>query len=124
MKYINPEQHRNWEHLPVQDANGVVLWGGEPAASLLTNYLSPEKFTLYINGSWQGLMRDLKLAPDDNGDIEVLEMFWNDNDKYRKKNIVPPLLIYADLMGSRIGRNIETAKLVLDNELSNLIGGV
>jgi hypothetical protein len=124
MKYISPEQYRNWDRLPIQDADGIVLWGGEPAASLLTNYLSPEEFTLYTNGSWQGLMRDLKLAPDDNGDLEVLEMFWNENDKYREKYIVPPLLIYADLMGSRIGRNVETAKLILENELSNIIDRV
>jgi len=101
-----------------------MLWGGEPAASLLTNYLTPEKFIIYTNGSWQELVRALKVVPDDNGDIEVLEMFWNENDKYREKNIVPPLLIYADLMGSRIGRNVETAKLILENELSNIIGSV
>ena len=124
MKYISPEQHRNWNKLPVHDADAVVLWGGEPAADLLTNYLSPEKFTLYTNGSWQALMRDLKLVPDEKGDIEVLEIFWNENDKHREKYIVPPLLIYADLMGSRIGRNVETAKLILENELSNIVGSV
>ena len=124
MKYISPEQYRNWDRLPIQAADGVMLWGGEPAASLLTNYLTPEKFIIYTNGSWQELVRALKVVPDDNGDIEVLEMFWNENDKYREKNIVPPLLIYADLMGSRIGRNVETAKLILENELSNIIGSV
>jgi hypothetical protein len=124
MKFTSPEQYRNWDMLPVQDADAVVLWGGEAAASLLNNYLSPEQFTLYTNGSWQGLIRDLKLLPADNGDIEVLGMFWNENDKHRGKYIVPPLLIYADLMGGRIGRNIETAKMILENELSNIISRV
>ncbi|MBS1662578.1 MAG: hypothetical protein JST68_16160 [Bacteroidetes bacterium] len=122
MKYTGSEQYRNWDGLPIQDADDVVLWGGEPAASLLTSYLSPEQFVLYTNGSWQGLMRDLKLIPDDNGNIEVLEMFWEDNAKPEEKHIVPALLIYADLMGSRIGRNVETAKLILENELSNIVG--
>jgi len=124
MRFISPDQYRDWGKLPIRAADGVVLWGGEPAASLLTNYLTPEKFNVYTNGSWQGLVRDLKVVPDDNGDIDVLEMFWNDNDKYGDKNIVPPLLIYADLMGSRIGRNVDTAKLILENELSNIIGTV
>ncbi|MBS1607110.1 MAG: hypothetical protein JST42_30950 [Bacteroidetes bacterium] len=124
MRFISSDQYRNWNKLHIQAADGVVLWGGEPAASLLTNYLTPEKFIVYTNGSWQGLVRDLKAVPDDKGDIDVLEMFWNDNDKYGGKNIVPPLLIYADLMGSRIGRNVDTAKLILENELSNIIGTV
>jgi hypothetical protein len=124
MKYTNPEQYREWDRLPMQDADAVVLWGGEPAASLLTNYLSPEQFTLYTNDSWQGLIQDLKLVPDESGNIEVLKMFWNENDIYREKYIVPPLLIYADLIGSHIGRNIETAKMILENELSNIVGSV
>ena len=124
MKYTNPEQYREWDRLPMQDADAVVLWGGEPAASLLTNYLSPEQFTLYTNDSWQGLIQDLKLVPDESGNIEVLKMFWNENDIYREKYIVPPLLIYADLIGSHIGRNIETAKMILENELSNIGGSV
>jgi len=119
MRFTKVEQY-NWDSLSIQDADDVVLWGGEPAASLLTNYLSPEKFTIYINNSWQGLSRDLKLMPDDNGNIEILKMFWKEDVKYREKYIVPPLLIYADLMGSRISRNIETAKIILENELSYL----
>ena len=124
MRFLSPDQYREWNKLPIQAADGDVLWGGEPAASLLTNYLTPEKFVVYTNGSWQGLVRDLKVVPDDNGDIDVLEMFWNNINRFGDKNIVPPLLIYADLMGSRIGRNVDTAKLILQNELSNIIGTI
>ena len=63
-------------------------------------------------------MQSLKLLPDNDGNIEVLKLFWKVENNYRVKPIVPPLLIYADLMGSRIGRNIETAKMILENELS------
>jgi hypothetical protein len=119
MRFTKPEQYPNWDTLPMQDVEEVSLWGGEPAASLLTNYLYPEKFTVYTY-SWQGLMQDLQLIPDNNGDIEVLKMFWKEKDIYREKYIVPPLLIYADLMGSRMGRNIETAKMILENELPHI----
>ncbi|MDO6433145.1 type IV toxin-antitoxin system AbiEi family antitoxin [Flavitalea sp. BT771] len=120
MRFMNPEQYNEWDHLPIQNADGVVLWGGEPAAALLTNYLSPEKFTIYTNNSWQGLIRDLKIVPDDNGTIEILRLFWNETEIPREKYVVHPLLVYADLMGSNIGRNIETAKMILENELSYL----
>ena len=121
MRFTNPEQYSNWDDLSIQDADDVVLWGGEPAASLLTNRLFPEKFVIYTNGSWQALIQDIKLAPADDGEIEVLRMFWDEVDKFREKYIVPPLLIYADLMGSRIGRNNEIAKMILEDELSNII---
>jgi hypothetical protein len=118
MKFTKPEQYYNWDTLAIQRIDDIALWGGEPAASLLTNYLAPEKFTIYTSNSWQGLMQSLKLLPDNDGNIEVLKLFWKVENNYRVKPIVPPLLIYADLMGSRIGRNIETAKMILENELS------
>jgi len=118
MRFTNPDQYYNWEKLPLQNANGVVLWGGEPAASELTNYISPEKFTIYTNNSWQDLMQDLHLLPDDNGSIDVLRTFWKERKNFKEKSIVPPLLIYADLMAGSISRNIETAKIILENELS------
>jgi hypothetical protein len=122
LRFTQPEQLYNWEtRLHVQDSEYTLLWSGEPGASILTNYLTPEKFTLYTDGHWQDVMRTLKLLPAENGDIEVLGMFWHEENKYREKPIVPPLLIYADLMGSRIGRNLETANLILENELSSLL---
>jgi hypothetical protein len=121
LRFTQPEQLYDWDtKLLVQNSENILLWGGEPGASLLTNHLTPEKFTLYTDGHWQEVMRTLKLLPAENGDIEVLEMFWHEENKYRDKPIVPPLLIYADLMGSRIGRNLETANLIRENELSPL----
>jgi len=121
MRFTNPEQLYNWEQIPIQDADGIVRWGGEPGASLLTSRLSPELFTIYTNESWQSLMHDLKIVPADDGEIEVLKMFWKEKESYRDEGyFAPPLVIYADLMGSRFGRNIETATIILENELSNI----
>jgi hypothetical protein len=120
MRFTNPEQLYNWERIGIEHADGVVRWGGEPGAAILTSRLYPEKFTIYTNESWQGLIQDLEIVPAEEGEIEVLKMFWEEKDGFREQYIVPPLLIYADLMGSRFGRNIETAKLILENELSNI----
>ncbi|OAV63588.1 hypothetical protein Barb6XT_03109 [Bacteroidales bacterium Barb6XT] len=95
----------------------TVLWGGEPGAAILTNYLFPEKFALYTTERWQDLGPRIGLVPDNNGSVEVLQQFWEKKDD---KKTVPPLLIYADLMGSGYSRNIETAKIILENELQHL----
>lgn len=119
MRFIKKEKN-DWSHLPIQDAEGIVLWGGEPAGALLTNYLYPGAFTIYTDGFWKTLVHDLDLAPSDNGDVEILKIFWIEKDKHRNKPTVPPLLVYADLMGSGNDRNIETAKIILENELSHI----
>lgn len=125
LRFSQPEQFYNWDDLSLPRADDVLLWGGEPGAALLTNQLTPEKFTLYTKGSWHEVMRALQLIPMDDGPIEVLDLFWTEErGQYQGNLIVPPLLIYADLMGSRMGRNIEIANTIRENELSYLFNDV
>ncbi len=97
---------------------GTSLWGGEPAAAILTNQLAPEKFSIYTNESWLNIGQDLGLVPDSNGSVEILQLFWKDNKI--AKQVTPALLVYADLIGSGYGRNIEMAKIILENELQHI----
>ena len=108
-------RNENWKDLPMDDLNYVCLWGGEPAAAIKTGHLSPEKFSIYTNASWQELIPKLDLVPDEAGNVEVNQVFWQEKDK--GDNIVPALLIYADLVTSGYGRNIEIANEILANEL-------
>ncbi len=94
-----------------------ILWGGEPAGSKLTKFLKPEKFTLYTTLEKLQVMKLLKLVPDPNGNIELLNIFWNNETVNIEKNmdeiqIVPPLIVYADLLGSYDSRNYETAERI------------
>ncbi|MDR0864064.1 MAG: type IV toxin-antitoxin system AbiEi family antitoxin, partial [Candidatus Symbiothrix sp.] len=73
--------------------------------------------TIYTNQNWQELKSSIGLIPDENGKVEVLQQFWKQEDN---KTTVPPLLIYADLIGSGYGRNVETAKIILKNELPHI----
>jgi len=101
----------------ISDLSAIIdgaVWGGEPAAALLTHYLVPEQYTIYTNLNWQEF-KSMSLIPDENGNVEILNLFWKQN--FDTKT-VPPLLVYADLMNSRDGRNIETAKILFENELS------
>ncbi len=117
MRFSNLELYGNWDTLPIQEADGINLWGGEPAAAILTGQLHPEQFTIYTNDSWHSIASEFKLIPDEKGDVEILAMFWNEQEQYREYYKTPPLIIYADLMGSGFERNIQTAKLILENEL-------
>jgi len=83
-----------------------TVWGGEPAADLLTNHLRPEKFVMYTKENRMDLIKKYKLMPDKNGEVEVLEMFW----EQKHEDTAPPLLIYTDLMLEGGKRNKETAE--------------
>jgi len=93
----------NWQDIHF-DTNKTV-WGGEPAADILTNHLRPEKFLIYTRESRIDLIKNYRLMPDKNGEIEVLDMFWGEN----LGDTAPHLLVYVDLMIEGGKRNKETA---------------
>ena len=95
-------------------------WGGEVAADKMTDYLIPYKFTLYSNKlpiSIRAMVQNgHRRVP--NGNIEVLERFWNFE---YESELVPPLLVYADLLGTADERNIEAAQIIHDQYLTRLV---
>jgi hypothetical protein len=95
-----------WQDLALD--NHKTLWGGEPAADMLTNHLRPENFLIYTQEDRMDLIKNYQLMPVKNGEIEVLDMFW----KQEKGETVPPLLVYADLMLEGGKRNKETAEKI------------
>lgn len=105
----------DWRSIPL--ANGLSWWGGEPAGNILTDYLKPEDFTLYTLESKAELMRRYHLRPDQAGSISVYKKFWEGDDD--ASQVVPPLLVYADLMNTGDRRCIETARRVFDEYLQN-----
>ncbi len=120
MRFAKNESRANWKMLPIREIAGKTLWGGEPGAEILTHYLSPEKFIIYTSEGWQTVGQKLGLIPDESGEVEVAQSFWKEEKDESLKDVAPPLLVYADLMGSGYSRNIETAKLILDNELQHI----
>lgn len=96
----------NWNALAFD--NQKTVWGGEPAADILTNHLRPEKFLIYTAENRMDLIKKYKLMPDKNGEVEVLEMFW----KSDIEKTAPKLLVYADLILEGNKRNRETAKKI------------
>ena len=109
----------SWTNLPLGQSKKTFLWGGEPAAAVLTNNLRPEKFSIYTQENWQVVAKELRLIPDESGNFEILDIFWK-IDPSEKKILSPSLLIYADLIGSGIERNSQIANDIFENELQYL----
>lgn len=116
MKFVRPEISKTWKGIKFDNKSEITLWGGEPAAAILTNQLLPEVFTIYSTQSWQYIGDEMAFVPDINGKIEILQVFWKHKDPTNELT-TPPLLVYADLIGSGYSRNIETAQIILENEL-------
>lgn len=109
--------HDWWQHATVipRDAQ----WGGEIAAAKLTDYLVPDRTVIYADTLPTRFLAENELKVDKAGDVEVLKRFWNEErwtndpcDAQTPTDIVPALLIYADLMATADERNIEAAGLI------------
>lgn len=100
-------------------------WGGEFAAELMVNYLDAKYFTLYSSARFSTLVREMLIIPTekDDSELELLDVFWKKDSVINlngNEEIVSPILIYADLYNSLNERNLDTAKKILENELSYL----
>jgi len=116
MSFVDKADYTHWNSLELSTLSEKTLWGGECGASILIHHLTPGKYTIYTDASWQSIGQSFKLFPDENGKVEVLQLFY----KATEEVTVSPLLIYADLMGSGDSRNLETAEIILNNELQYL----
>lgn len=98
-----------------------IQWGGEIAAVKLTRYLRPKNVIIYTDQPLGKFILQNKLKKYPDGEVEILKIFWNFDHKYQDQNLVHPILIYADLVATADPRNIETAKIIYEQELTRLI---
>jgi hypothetical protein len=95
-----------------------AYWGGEVAADRLTHYLKPEMLTIYTLHNRTKLIADFRLRADVNGDVEILDAFWDHNLTTGTHDVVPPILAYADLMTTTNARNLEAAKVIYEQHIA------
>lgn len=94
-----------------------ALWGGEPAAEKLTRYLKPAQFTIYAREPIAKLVAAGRMRAQEDGNVEILERFWDfDRDK-DFPDVVPPILAYADLLATHDGRNAEAARMIYEQRI-------
>ncbi len=109
-----------WQNVDWRHFNAFL--GGEAAAAKLTDYLKPERTTIYAAGDVNPLVLKYHLRKDTAGDVELIKAFWHFDDQGNYPDLVPPLLVYADLLATAKDRNIETGKLIYDQYLTRLVG--
>ncbi|HYK03282.1 MAG TPA: type IV toxin-antitoxin system AbiEi family antitoxin [Thermoanaerobaculia bacterium] len=90
-----------------------VQWGGETAAAILQRGLVPERAVIYTDAIPTRLISQYRLKPDPAGKVILRRRFWNSVPSPRA-DVVPPLLIYADLMTAGDARSIDAAKQIRD----------
>jgi len=101
-------------------------WGGEVAAAKLTDYLKPATYTIYMDpqkapAALAALVRQHHLRAAPEGNIEILDAFWNFEPQETQRDLVPPILVYADLMATLDPRNLEVAKQIRERYLSSRV---
>ena len=97
-------------------------WGGEVAAEKITHYLKPELITIYAAAQHLNqLLLENRLKTDITGDVEILERFWKPAEEQQPEDLVHPLLVYADLLATGNQRNLETAKMIYEQNIVRLI---
>jgi len=108
------------QQLKKEPMDASIFVGGELAADCLTNYLKPQRLTLYTNTRISKLIETIKIVPgkQKEGEVEVFEKFWGWESDC-STNIVDPILVYADLLLSNNHRNYETAERILKDEIRN-----
>lgn len=112
-----------WREFGMEEYKHFDLWlGGEPAAAVLMKYLRPGRITVYGRPNLDEFARRVKLSRDDDGELELLQPFWDFEgapiqDKYDGKRLCPPLLIYADLVGAGDARCLDAAGMLREEFL-------
>ena len=115
-RFVNREDFFHWRDLKLETNN--TAWGGEPAGDILTDYLNPETLTLYTEESKADIMKRMRIMPDAEGNVEVYKKFWISPPTVTAP-IVPPLLVYTDLMNTGKQRCIDTAQKIYEQELKD-----
>lgn len=109
---LAPQFKQEWRSVTLLPG---ALWGGEPGADLLTDYLVPSRFTLYTDATRAALIKVYRWRPQEKGEIAAYQKFWVGDPAFDK--LAQPLLVYADLLDQGDGRSLEVARMVHDQYL-------
>ncbi|WP_165806427.1 type IV toxin-antitoxin system AbiEi family antitoxin [Chitinophaga parva] len=113
-RFASKQFENNWRGLTTDG----MYWGGEPGADIYTFNLLPQEFTLYTSFTGNELVSKLRIVPDEDGPITVLDKFWHDWEGDRhNRGAAPPLIVYADLRNSLDSRNWEIANRIKNSYL-------
>jgi len=97
-------------------------WGGEVAANKLTKYLKPQDIIIYVDREkYQKIIIENRLHKNINGNVTFYERFWKLNMNTEFKEVVHPILVYADLINTNNQRILEIAKIIYEEYVNRYI---
>ena len=116
---------KDFQTWPQWQLDEPALWGGEPAANLLVQYLRPGVLTIYADKLLPTLqarhaMTRVRTAAENATTLEWRKPFWGALPAAVNPHAVPPVLVYADLLATGDARCIETAQMIYDEHLARL----
>lgn len=93
-------------------------WGGEVAAFRLDKYLKPGEVTIYTDKEYLGeIVFQNRLRKANDGNILIFKRFWTEQRLFEQRDIVHPILIYADLLAVDDQRATEAARRIYDRHI-------
>jgi len=101
------EKNVNWRNIELPKD---TYWGSANAAEIATEYIIADQALIYTGLPFQEVMKDLKIIPDEDGEIKLIEKFWKNEEE--ANNVINPMLIYADLLYDPNPRHIEAANKI------------
>jgi hypothetical protein len=123
---LNPRRYRplnatmpDWWKKATYRELGAWL-GGEGAAEIVTRYLKPQDITIYTDDR-AAFLKKHRLVVDPQGPVILLDRFWRFDHEWAFPDVVPPALIYADLLATGDDRCRETAGMVYEKYLAKTI---
>jgi hypothetical protein len=125
---LNPRRFRApdpgwWDQARLPDG---ARWGGEVAAARLTDHFKPAAATIYLEPAkareaLATLVQEHRLRADPHGNVEILDAFWTLPEQDTPGDLVPPLLVYADLMATLDPRNLEVARRIREQYIEHAL---
>lgn len=100
--FLSSSVKKQWQEIQLPP---TLSWGGEPAAVLLDNYLTPQQWTIYAADTPNDLIATGRMIPKADGEIFVYQKFWQEEQ-------APLLVIYADLLATEDDRCREAAERI------------
>lgn len=108
--FKNDDARSKWKTVSLPKG---MLWGGDCGANLIDGYLVPGEYEIYTSVPAAMLLATGKFQLSENGEVRVYRKWWDDAAGESSVQAVPPLIIYADLMGSGDSRCVEAAQRIL-----------
>lgn len=114
-----------WKDITIEDFGGY--WSGEVGAAKYNRYLIPQATTLYLPEQAKtklmaaARLRKATVTDDLSNFVRIYTAFWPQGVYGIAPGLAHPILIYADLIATADGRNLEAARMLYESTITEYI---